>query len=83
MCGKTYDFSYIIIMRSTHASLVVNRICLARRDFLAPSGLQGPPRGHEGACGGGGGGQICMQKTSRSVFLVFVLRVMHAKVKNI
>ena len=33
--------------------------------------------------GAGGGVQICMQKTSRSVFLVFVLRVMHAKVKNI
>ena len=55
MYGKTHDFSYIIIMRSTHASLVVNRICLARRDFLASSGLQGPPRGHKGAYGGGGG----------------------------
>ena len=55
MCGKTYDFSYIIIMRSTHASFVVNRICLPWRDFLAPSGLRGGPRGHEGACGGGGG----------------------------
>ena len=73
-------FSYIIIMRSTHASFVENRICLARPDFLAPSGLQGVPRGHEGA---EGGGRICMQKTRRSVFLNFVLRVMHAKVKNI
>ena len=48
-------------MRSTHASLVVNRICLARRDFLAPSGPQGGIWGHVGAYGGiwgpyGGGG---------------------------
>ena len=42
-------------MRSTHASLVVNRICLARRDFSAPSGLRGAMWGHMGACGGGGG----------------------------
>ena len=42
-------------MRSTHASFVVNRICLPWRDFLAPSGPQGAPRGHEGAYGGGGG----------------------------
>ena len=47
-------------MRSTHASFVVNRICLARRDFLAPSGLRGRPRGHKGPQGGiwGQGGVV-------------------------
>ena len=39
-------------MRSTHASFVVNRICLPWRDFLAPSGLRGPPRGSKGPQGG-------------------------------
>ena len=47
-------------MRSTHASLVVNRICLPWRDFLAPSGLRGPPRGSKGPQGGmwGRGGLV-------------------------
>ena len=66
-------------MRSTHASFVVNRICLPWRDFVAPSGLQGAARGHKGPqgahVGGGGGCQRSMQFTRRSVFWGFVLRI--------
>ena len=51
--NAAFFWASFIIMRSAHASFVVNRICLPWRDFLAPSvgskGLRGATRGSKGS----------------------------------